>query len=72
MERSKALKQTEEFAGAYGRYQTCKSSLVKKMNTTSVLGAGLMGIEMPEQAKKKKRGNSLVGAERLELPTFCV
>ena len=48
MERSKALKQTEEFAGAYGRYQTCKSSLVKKMNTTSVLGAALMGVEMPE------------------------
>ena len=48
MERSKALIQTAEFAGAYGRYQTCKSSLVKKMNTTSVLGTEQMGIEMPE------------------------
>ena len=28
------------------------------------------GIEMPEQARI--RNNSLVGAERLELPTFCV
>ena len=48
MEQSKALIQTAEFAGAYGQYQTCKSSLVKNINTTSVLGAELGGVEMPE------------------------
>ena len=48
MEQSIALIQIAEFVGAYGQYQTCKSSLVKNINTTSVLGAELEGIEMPE------------------------
>jgi hypothetical protein len=47
-EQSKALRQAAKFVGAYGRYQTCKSSLVKNINTTSVLGVKQMGIEMPE------------------------